>query len=125
MKRSRTIRLLLVGGVSVGTLAGCSKPADMRKAPLTENNVYTNDYYLPGVGYYHAPFRRWYPLPYNHFDQRVGQYYFGGQWAPTPHQSITNISSPLPEAVQRAEALRTDIVRGGFGGTASGFWIGS
>jgi hypothetical protein len=125
MKRSRTIRLLLLGGVSAGALAGCNPSAQTQKPPLAENNVYTNDYYVPGVGYYHAPFRRWYPMRYNHFDQKSGRYYFGGQWATAPYQSITNISSPLPDAVQRAELMRTDITRGGFGSTASGFWIGS
>ena len=122
MKRSRTVRLLLLGGLSAGALAGC-KPGDVTKAPITAQNVYTNDYFVPGVGYYHAPFRGWYPLPYNHYDGRNGRYFYGGQWAATPHQSIINISSPSAAAAGHAEALRADVTRGGFGGTASGFWF--
>ena len=124
MKRSRTIRLLLLGGMSAGALAGC-KPGDIRKAPITQNNVYTNDYFVPGVGYYHAPFQAWYPLRYNQYDAQKHRYYFGGQWANAPHQSIINISSPTSEAVQMAQAARTDISRGGFGSISHGHWIGA
>ncbi len=123
MKRSRTIRLLLLGGMSAGALAGC-KPADVRKAPITQNNVYTNDYFVPGVGYYHAPFRAWYPLRYNYYDPQQHRYFFGGQWADAPHQSIINISSPTQEAAEMAEVRRSDISRGGFGGIAHGHYFG-
>ena len=66
---------------------------------MTSENVYTNNFYVPGVGYYHAPFRAWYALPYNHFDTQNRRYFFGGQWGTSPHQSITNISPPTPTAV--------------------------
>lgn len=124
MKRSRTIRLILLGGMSAGALTGC-KPGDIRKAPIAQNNVYTNDYFVPGVGYYHAPFHAWYPLRYNQYDPQQRRYYFGGQWANAPHQSIINISSPTSDAVQMAQAGRTDISRSGFGSTSHGHWIGS
>jgi hypothetical protein len=122
MKRSRTIRLLLLGGVSAGALAGC-KPEEVRKAPITESQLYTNDYHIAGVGYYHAPFRKWYALPYNHYDERNRRYFYGGQWAAAPHQSITNISSPSAETADLAEDMRLDVSRGGFGGTSSGIWF--
>ena len=48
------------------------------------------------------------------------RYFFGGQWATVPHASITNISAPTLAAVQEVNARRTDIRRGGFGGTAHG-----
>jgi len=69
------------------------------------------------VGYYHAPFRNWYPLPYNHFDPQTQRYFYGGQWGAAPCETITNISQPLPQAATLAQAQRTDIVivRGGFG----------
>jgi len=124
VKRSASIRLLFLGSVSAATLAGCG-PDSIQKAPLSEENVYTNNFYVAGVGYYHAPFRAWYALPYNHFDPGSQRYYFGGQWAATPHQSIINISAPTLEAVQRSEAQRTDVTRGGFGGTSHGYWIHS
>lgn len=75
---------------------------------------------MAGVGYYHAPFRAWYPQPYNLRDPQTGRYFQGGQWLETPHSSITNISSPSPEAVQQVLAVlpRTDTRRGGFGSTS-------
>lgn len=115
MKRSKSIRLFLIGGLSTAALAGCEQ-----KPSVSAENVYTNNYYVPGAGYYHAPFRNWYSLPYNHFDTQKNLYFYGGQWGARPFESITNISSPTPEAVQVAQATRTDISRGGFGGFSSG-----
>jgi hypothetical protein len=122
VKRSRSIRLVLIGGLSAGALSGCGPD---RPPPLTSEAVYTNDFSVPGVGYYHAPFRAWYPLPYNHFDPKTQRYFFGGQWSETPFQSITNISAPTPLIAEQAEAMRTDIARGGFGSTAGAFFIHS
>lgn len=117
--RTRTIRLLLLGGISAGALAGC-KP-DARKAPITQDSFYTNNYYVPGAGYYHAPFRAWYSLPYNHFDTKQQRFFYGGQWAASPYESVINISSPTPEAASMAQAVRTDISRGGFGSTSHSY----
>jgi hypothetical protein len=114
VKRSKSIRLLLMGGVAAGALTGCGPGT----ASVSSQNVYTNNYYVPGVGYYHAPFRAWYALPYNHFDPQNQRYFYGGQWALSPHQTVTNISSPAPEVARQAEAQRTDIPRGGFGRTS-------
>jgi hypothetical protein len=123
VKRSSSIRLVLIGGLSAGALAGCGP--DIRRLPISQDNVYTNNYYVPGVGYYHAPFRAWYSLPYNHFDPRSQQFFYGGQWAPAPHQSITNISAPTPEVARQAQAQRTDVSRGGFGSSSSTHWVHS
>jgi hypothetical protein len=114
VKRSRSIRLVLIGGLSAGALTSCG-PDGAPKAPLSAESVYTNNYYVAGVGYYHAPFRAWYALPYNHFDPQSRRFYYGGQWAATPHQSITNVSAPPPEVAQQAQGQRTDVTRGGFG----------
>ena len=122
MKRSRTIRLVLIGGLSVGAITSCD-PGNSQRAPISAESVYTNNYYVPGVGYYHAPFRAWYPLPYNHFDPQTQRYFYGGQWAAAPCQTITNISAPVPEAARQAEAQRTDVTRGGFGSTSHSHWI--
>ncbi len=119
MKRSKRIRLILLGGLSVGALTGCNQ----RPAISTEN-VYTNNFFIPGAGYYHAPFRAWYFLPYNHFDAQKKLFFYGGQWGAQPFESITNISSPTSAAVQTAENSRTDISRGGFGGFAGGHYSG-
>jgi hypothetical protein len=122
LKRSKRVRLILLGGLSAGALAGCS-PGN--NPPITSDNVYANNCYVPGVGYYHAPFCAWFALPYNHYDSRRQQFFYGGQWGPFPLDSITNLSSPSPQVAAHAEAVRTDIVRGGFGGTGGGhFWGG-
>lgn len=113
-KRSKRIRLFLLGGLSAGALAGCSP---IGRPAISADNVYTNDFYLPGAGYYHAPFRAWYPYPYNHYDSRARLYFFGGQWGPDPFQSIINVSSPSLQTVRSVQAARTDIPRGGFGCT--------
>lgn len=123
MKRSHSIRLVLIGSLSAGAVTGCGP--SVQPAVITAENVYTNNYYVAGVGYYHAPFRNWYPLPYNHYEAAGRRYYFGGQWAAAPHQSFTNISSPLPEVVALAEAQRTDVVRRGFGSTSRSHHIWS
>ena len=116
MKRSRTIRLVLLGGLSAGALTGCGPGS--QSPPISAENVYTNNYYVSGVGYYHAPFRAFYPMPYNFFEPKNQQYFFGGQWAATPHQTISNISAPLHSGAQQAEAQRSDIPRRGFGSTS-------
>ena len=116
MKRSQSIRLILLGGLSSAALAGCSH----RAPSVNTQDYYTNNFYLPGAGYYHAPFRSWYPLPYNHFDPVSQRYFYGGQWGAQPFESITNISAPTPEAVSLAQSTRTDISRGGFGGYSGG-----
>jgi hypothetical protein len=119
MKRTKTIKLVLLGGVSTAVLTSCQP-----KPSVSTQNVYTNNFYVPGAGYYHAPFRGWYSLPYNHFDPQKNLYFYGGKWGLLAFQSITNISSPTPDAVQLAETLRTDVTRGGFGGYSSGYYYG-
>ena len=112
---------MLIGGISAVAISGC----DQGKPPLSAENVYTNNFFIAGVGYYHAPFRAWYALPYNHFDPQTQRYFYGGQWSVTACQSITNISAPTAQVAQQAEATRTDIVRGGFGSTSHSYFIGS
>jgi hypothetical protein len=112
LKRSKRIRLLLIGGLSAGALASCA-PAG--RPVISADNVYANNQYLPGVGYYHAPFCAWYQQPYNYYDPQKRLYFYGGQWGPEPYQSITNISSPSVQTARSVEAARTDIPRGGFG----------
>ena len=120
MKRTQHIRFLLIGGISTGTLTGCAPEG---KPPISAENVYTNNYYVPGAGYYHAPFRLWYPRPYNYFDPATGRYFYGGQWGAHPFLSITNISSPAAQTAAFVEAIRQDVGRGGFGGSG-GFYHG-
>ena len=116
MKRSRSIRLVLIGGISAGALTSCG-PGNQPPA-VSSQNVYTNNYFVPGVGYYHAPFRAFFALPYNQFDPATQRYFYGGLWNPAPGVNLTNLSSPLPEVAALAEAQRTDVQRGGFGHTS-------
>lgn len=121
MKRSRSIRLVLVGGLSVSALTSCGPSAP----PVTTTGVFTNNHYVPGVGYYHAPYRAWYALPYNQFDAKSARYFHGGQWAAAPHESVINISTPTAAAVQQVAAQRPDVRRGGFGSSSRHHGIGS
>jgi hypothetical protein len=117
VKRSQQIRLLLLGGLSAGALTGCNSRPSVNVA-----NVYTNDFFIPGAGYYHAPFRGWFAKPYNYYDPQNQLYFYGGQWGKLPFESITNLSNPTAEAVAFAESTRTDISRGGFGGSYGGYY---
>lgn len=116
MKRSRSIRLVLIGGLSSCAVTACGPSS--RSGPITAGNVYTNNQYVPGAGYYHAPFRAWFPRPYNELDPRTRRYFYGGQWGPAPHESVTNISRPTGAAAAQAQAQRTDVRRSGFGSTS-------
>jgi len=120
VKRSKCIRLVLLGGLSAGALAGCNQS---EPTAVGTDSVYTNNYFVQGVGYYHAPFRAWYIHPYNYYDAQQKRYFFGGQWGQAPHQSITNISPPTSEAVRQAQAQRSDLRRGGFGSTSRSHFI--
>jgi hypothetical protein len=113
VKRSKSVKLVLIGSLSAGALAGCNPSAST--PTVSTERAYTNNYYVPGVGYYHAPFRGFFGRPYNDYDAANGRYFYGGQWGLMPHQSITNISSPTPEVVAFAESQRSDVSRGGFG----------
>ena len=121
MKRSSSVKLLLLGGLATGALTGCS-PKPTR---ISADSVYGNDFNVPGVGYYHAPFHAFYAQPYNYYDATRKQYFFGGQWADAPNQSIINLSAPTIAAASAAESARTDISRGGFGSTGSGHYFSS
>jgi len=117
VKRSRRIRLVLIGGLSAGAATSCG-PSASPPGAVGANQVFTNNHCLPGVGYYHAPFRAWYSQPYNHFNPQTRRYFFGGQWAALPHESITNVSAPTPTAAQQAQARHSGVTRSGFGSTS-------
>ena len=93
--------------------------------PVNSTGVFTNNHYVPGVGYYHAPFRAWYSQPYNHYDARNARYYWGGQWATAPDESPVNMSSPSVDAVRQVAAQRTDLRRGGFGSSSHRSFVSS
>jgi len=120
VKRSHSIRLALLGGLSAGALV---VPAAAAEGRISPDSVYVNDHFVPGAGYYHAPFQAFYAQPYNYYDPQRREYFFGGRWGPEPHRSIVNISAPTGAAAAAAEAARAAAIprpvhRGGFGSTS-------
>src|SRR4051794_37508854 len=97
MKRTQRIVLVLSGAVA-SALVGCRDSDDPR---LSTDNTYTNNHYVPGAGYYHAPFRGWYPHPYNTYDPARG-YYYGGSWNVYPALPDVTASHPTARAVSQA-----------------------
>lgn len=143
MKRSQQITLVLSGAMATWPL-GCEKmfgpsvplppppvtqsgnlPDDAWASQLNTTNSYTNNHYVPSAGYYHAPYRGWFPYPYNY--QVPGHGFFhGGMWSPQPHQSVVNASQPAGAAVdmarERASGLASSSGGSGYrGGSSSGF----
>jgi hypothetical protein len=119
VKRSRTIRLVLSGTVAGAVFVGCGTSDDA--PPISANQTYTNNHYVNGVGYYHAPYSRWYPFPYNHHIPGQG-YYYGGRWSPQPETPSTTASRPTADAARLAQAQRAATTRSSFssrGGSSS------
>ena len=118
MKRSEKIVLVLSGAVASG-LTGCS---DSGNPKLSASNVYTNNHYVRGAGYYHAGFHGWYPYPHNAYDSQRG-YYYGGTWNRLPDGQTVMASKPTADAVTRAtaesKAHTAATRRGGFGASSS------
>lgn len=118
MKRSRAVVLVLSGGVLVGcgkaTAPGYS--SSWSTNDLTREQVLTNNTYVEGRGYYHAPYHAYFPYPYNYFVPGFG-YYHGGRYTAAPYQSSLSASRPGRSYYQaengqpRSDANTT---RGGF-----------
>ena len=130
VKRSSQIRLCLLGGLIAGSGSGCTPRAGAaanagEETRISAESYDPNDHYVAGAGYYHAPFRAFFPYRYNHYDAQRREYFFGGQWAAQPCQSVVNLSAPTPEAAAAAEAARPVITRHGFGGTGGSHHIWS
>ena len=121
MKRSNSITLVLLGAATSAALVGCNSGNEESRAFLSSDNTYTNNHYVHGAGYYHAPYRAWYPYPYNSYAQGRG-YYHGGQWTTDPGVASIDASRPAPEAVKTAQsqhdAARSGARRSGFGGSS-------
>jgi len=116
MKRSPKLSLLLLGGLCGGGLTGCLRNKEL--ASYQSEQVFANDFQVQGLGYYHAPYRGWYPYRYNYQDPNTKLYYHGGLWTRTPNESPINLSSPTPQALSAYDHA-TQVVRRGFGSTGS------
>jgi len=122
LKRSATIRLVLLGTVAGSALSGCRSDGDRPDPPVSADNTYTNNHHVPGAGYYHAPYHAFFPIPYNSYAAGLG-YFQGGRYADQPGDSGLQASRPTPQAAQVAQARQevaraanANVRRGGFGG---------
>ncbi|MDB6137298.1 MAG: hypothetical protein JWO94_370 [Verrucomicrobiaceae bacterium] len=82
---------------------------------------YPNDYYVPGMGYYHAPHHAFFPYRYNFFDSGRG-YYRGGSWSPVAGTSAMGASTPSPTVTSQ---LRSMFSTGTLVSSSGGFHSGS
>ncbi|HTH49469.1 MAG TPA: hypothetical protein VMB21_18280 [Candidatus Limnocylindria bacterium] len=127
MKRSQQVRLVLTGVVASALwMTGCQQEEDETavtgtNAPLvlSTNEVYANDDYVPGAGYYHAPYGGWYSRPFNTYLPGRG-YYHGGDWWPAPYSGPVTASAPRPEAVVSANLKAQPLQTGTSGIRSSG-----
>lgn len=132
LRRSRRVGLVLLGSAGavvagVAWSAWQQDPDDDWNQPsvppvtVQDGGTYSNNHYVPGGGYYHAPYHSWFPFPYNYHDSARG-YYHGGQWTAQPEASGLTATHPTPTAVRSinaaARSASRGIVRGGFGSSA-------
>ncbi|MSU24593.1 MAG: hypothetical protein EXS32_12320 [Opitutus sp.] len=143
-RRSQRVALVLLGTMGVigaglawdawkratagdGTPTPTSQPATK---PISADQTYTNNEFIPGVGYYHAPYHGWFPFPYNHHDPARG-YFAGGLWQAAPFL-LGSMMSSRPSGEAAASAFAAQRQRGdeerrqaqtrtsGFAGTRAG-----
>src|ERR1700733_507315 len=106
MKKSMMVTLVISGAL----LAGCD---DNQNAwGDNQDQVVTNNTYVPGQGYWHAPYSGWYPYPYNSYHPGRG-YYHGGFYSAAPH-----VSSVTSSHLSGSSSHSSSVSRGGFGGSA-------
>ena len=108
-KRSGCVNLVLIGTV-VGLcgfgLYSCTKDDEVEDKDVNYVNgghAYANNHHVPGVGYFHAPVRSWFPRPSNDFEPGRGEF-AGGGWNAAPNASSIERSNPDPAAVSRVNS---------------------
>lgn len=67
---------------------------------VQEGKEYPNHHHVPGVGYYHAADRQWYPKQWNSYEEGLG-FYWQGCWQKSPDLREVECSVPPPEEVER------------------------
>ncbi len=111
-RRSKQVALVLLGtmGVVCGVVAwdawrragreadAASTQPEAPSEPVAADRTYQNNEFVPGVGYYHAPYHSWYPFPFNHHDPARG-YFAGGLWQAVPFAAGMLSSRPSAGAV--------------------------
>lgn len=91
---------------------------DAQRAKLTGGEV-PNDFFIEGVGYYHAAARDFFQHPYGFAHE--GKWYVNGAWQDHPPAVETvNASHPSPEALKKVDAAlqREQQLMAGQSGTA-------
>ncbi len=73
--------------------------------PVEANRTYQNNEFVPGAGYYHAPYHSWFPFPFNHHDPARG-YFAGGLWQAAPFAADLLSSRPSPAGIADARAAQ-------------------
>jgi hypothetical protein len=146
MRRSHQVALVLLGTAGVVGLAlvydgwrtssNANDPAAANAAPppvpVSGDRMYANNEYIPGIGYYHAPYHAWFPHPYNYYDPVQG-YFAGGLWRAMPWVATLSPSQPSSAAVaaalaaQRRQEEQRQQARSSLGGRSgfSGGWFSS
>src|SRR5215831_13826335 len=61
---------------------------------------YPNNHHVLGVGYYHAASQKWFPHPWNEYQEDRG-YYWEGAWNKIPDHRIVQKSMPTGFEVER------------------------
>jgi hypothetical protein len=137
MKKSTMVTLVLSGAL----MSGCD---DRNRAVFPPNDAGetaeaepTNNTYVPGQGYYHAPYHGWYKYPFNYYQPGYG-YYHGGLFTPDPMIYDIISSRPSRPSTFRVGSVSgggfthigsissaSSVSRGGFGSTAHSASIGS
>jgi hypothetical protein len=118
-RRSQQIALVLLGTMGVvggavvwdawrraqpDTPAATEQPG-VPSPPVAADRDYQNNDFTPGVGYYHAPYRSWFPFPFNHHDPSRG-FFGGGLWQAAPFAAGLLSSRPTGDAVSSALAAQ-------------------
>lgn len=122
-KSSRKVVLVITCALSVAAIGGYmyyqSRQAEFTEEKIQDNNIYQNNAYNSGLGYYHASAMTWYPYPWGTYDQNRG-YFYDGQWSRTP-QAAPGIAQSMPLGVARktstdsGSSSSSSTKRGGFG----------
>ena len=124
MKKSSLVTLVL----STALVSGCDDQSQYADGSDGATASITNNTYVPGRGYYHAPYHSWFEYPYNYYRPGFG-YYHGGTYTPRPYASDILVSRPAISHLGGAHfgpgEARGGIARGGFGSIGHGGWGGS
>jgi hypothetical protein len=131
MKKSALVTLVLSGAL----VSGCDDQRQYGDLGHASGTDLTNNTYVSGLGYYHAPYHGWFEYPYNFYRPGFG-YYHGGIYTPQPYVSdILSGPASIPSTyggsggavgphVGSAKSS-SGVTRGGFGSIGHGGLAGS